>query len=155
MIKNEFMQKAIDVASENVKRNGGPFGAVVVKNNKIVSIGFNTVTISNDPTAHAEVNAIREACKTLNTFQLDDCELYSSCEPCPMCLSAIYWSGLKTVYFAGSRYDAENAGFDDSFIYDELNKKLEDRTVKVTQIMPNEGKEPFKVWNEFESKIRY
>lgn len=155
MSKNGFMQKAIDIASENVKNNGGPFGAVIVRYNQIVAIGFNTVTKSNDPTAHAEVNAIREACKTLNTFVLDNCELYSSCEPCPMCLSAIYWSGIKTVYFAGSRYDAEKAGFDDSFIYDELSKKLEEKTVKITQIMPTEGQKPFKIWNEFESKIRY
>lgn len=155
MNHNDFMKKAISIASENVGKYGGPFGAVIVKDNKIISTGFNTVTTTNDPTAHAEVNAIRNACKTLETFELDGCEIYSSCEPCPMCLSAIYWSGIKTVYFAGSRYDAEDAGFDDSFIYDELKRSSDEKTVKIQQILSEEGKEPFKVWNEFESKIRY
>ncbi|MEK7434111.1 MAG: nucleoside deaminase [Cyanobacteriota bacterium] len=158
MEKNEkdFMLQAIEVASDNVKKaGGGPFGAIIVKDGKIVAVAHNTVTTTNDPTAHAEVNAIREACKNLNTFQLDGCDIYSSCEPCPMCLSAIYWARLKNVYFAASRYDAEDAGFDDSFIYNELAKKVEDRTVKIQQILPEEGKEPFNVWAKFEQKINY
>ncbi|MFN8673343.1 MAG: nucleoside deaminase [Candidatus Sericytochromatia bacterium] len=158
MDKNQkaFMEQAIKVASDNVKNGiGGPFGAVIVRGNDIIATGYNTVTSSNDPTAHAEVNAIRNACKTLNTFQLDDCDIYSSCEPCPMCLSAIYWARLKNVYFAGSRYDAEDAGFDDSFIYNELAKAVDERTVKIEQILSEEGKDPFKVWAEYEQRIEY
>ena len=117
----EIMQRAIDLASESVKKGGGPFGAVVVKDGKVIAESANSVTPDNDPTAHAEVNAIRLACKKLGTFMLDGCEIYASCEPCPMCLGAIYWAHIKTIYYAGTRSDAAKAGFDDDFIYREIN----------------------------------
>ena len=130
------MQEAIDLAKQNLKlKNGGPFGAVVVKDGKIIGRGVNSVTSQNDPTAHAEVNAIREACAIINSFQLDDCEIYSSCEPCPMCLGAIYWARPKKFYYAATREDAAKAGFDDSEIYREIQLPIQSRKIPSEQLM--------------------
>jgi len=154
--KNKFMQVAIDLAKENLKlKNGGPFGAVIVKDNRIIGRGVNTVTTSNDPTAHAEINAIRDACEDLGSFQLDDCEIYSSCEPCPMCLGAIYWARPLKLYFAATRDDAEKAGFDDSKIYKEIELPTESRKLPTEQLMSNEAKRVFKTWVEMDHKIEY
>ena len=154
--KKEFMAEAIRLAKENLKTGkGGPFGAVVVRDGKIVGKGGNSVTSTNDPTAHAEINAIRDACKNLNTFQLDDCEIYTSCEPCPMCLGAIYWARPKKIYYASNKQDAANAGFDDSFIYDEINIPLNERKIPANQMMQQEAQEVFKEWIILESKIEY
>ncbi len=156
MTKEEFMQKAIDLASENVKSgNGGPFGAIIVKNGEIIATGVNNVTTYNDPTAHAEVTAIRNACKELNTFQLDDCEIYSSCEPCPMCLGAIYWARPKALYFAADKDDAAEVGFDDSFIYKEINLDYNSRSI-ATEIIKMETKtQPFIDWKNSEFSVEY
>ena len=154
--KEKFMQEAIKLAKENLKyKNGGPFGAVVVKDNKIIGRGLNTVTSKNDPTAHAEINAIREACLALDSFQLEDCEIYSSCEPCPMCLGAIYWARPKKIYFAANREDANGAGFDDSLIYKEIQLPYQDRIIETEQFMRSEAKEVFDKWIVLENKIDY
>jgi tRNA(Arg) A34 adenosine deaminase TadA len=151
-----FMREAIRLALQNVEtQGGGPFGAVIVKEEKIIAAAANHVTTANDPTAHAEVNAIREACKKLNTFDLSDCEIYASCEPCPMCLASIYWARISKIYCAGNRHDAKTAGFDDSFIYDELNKNPENRTIKIIELLHNEGLKPLQKWQECENKIEY
>ena len=125
--KNEFMREAIELSVKNIDNDGGPFGAVVVKDGEVVARGVNRVTASIDPTAHAEVSAIREAAKKLGTFDLSGCEIYSSCEPCPMCLGAIYWAHLDKLYYANTKLDAKNIGFDDSVIYDEIDLKPQDR----------------------------
>ncbi|MBR6178893.1 MAG: nucleoside deaminase [Bacteroidales bacterium] len=151
----EFMQRAIDLAAESVKKGGGPFGAVVVKDGKVIAESANSVTPDNDPTAHAEVNAIRLACKKLGTFMLDGCEIYASCEPCPMCLGAIYWAHIKTIYYAGTRSDAAKAGFDDDFIYREININPEKRSVPAFNFMPNEGAAVFKLWLDKEDRTNY
>jgi guanine deaminase len=152
----QFLQQAIDLASDNVSsQNGGPYGAVIVKNGEIIAASGNCVTLNCDPTAHAEVSAIRLACKKLNDFQLSNCILYSSCEPCPMCLGAIYWTRLKEVYFACNRQDAAKAGFDDSFIYDEILLHAEKRHIPMRQLnIANAGK-PFLDWNKQNNKIPY
>ena len=157
MNKNtKFMEEAIDLSLENMRSGkGGPFGAVVVKNGEIIARGFNQVTSANDPTAHAEVVAIREACKVLKSFQLDDCEIYTSCEPCPMCLGAIYWARPKKVYYANTKLDAANIGFDDAFIYKELELPLGDRKLKFEQMMNEQALEAFNEWNEKKDKIEY
>jgi len=156
MNPTEFMRIAIDLAEENVRTGkGGPFGAIVVKDGKIIAKGTNLVTDSCDPTAHAEVVAIRRACEALGTFQLTDCELYSSCEPCPMCLGAIYWARPAKVYFGAAHADAAKAGFDDSFIYKELALPVDDRTMPMQQLLPVEAWSPFKAWEEQEGKIEY
>ncbi|NVN95163.1 MAG: nucleoside deaminase [Bacteroidetes bacterium] len=150
------MAEAIKLAADNLLTgNGGPFGAVVVKDGKIVGRGSNSVTSTNDPTAHAEVNAIRDACRNLNTFQLDDCEIYTSCEPCPMCLGAIYWARPKKIYYACTKIDAANAGFDDSFIYEEINIPLSERSIPANQMMQTDALDVFKKWLEMENKIEY
>ncbi|MFZ4454624.1 MAG: nucleoside deaminase [Bacteroidales bacterium] len=151
----EFMKEAIKMASENVLKGGGPFGAVIVKDNKIIARTGNSVTQTNDPTAHAEVNAIREACKALNTFHLEGCSIYSSCEPCPMCLSAIYWARIDNVFFAASRDDAAEAGFDDSLIYNEIPKPYTERIIPFKIMPENERKHPFILWGQNTSKIKY
>ena len=127
MTKQELMQRAIDLATENVRNGGGPFGAVIVRDGKIVAEGVNRVTSQHDPTAHAEVQAIRQACQALNTFDLTGCDIYSSCEPCPMCLGAIYWAHLDHLFFAGTKNDAARVGFDDAFIYKELPLPIHER----------------------------
>ena len=153
--KNKFMLKAIDLSIKSAETIGGPFGCVIVKDNKIISEGSNKVTSTNDPTAHGEIVAIRDACLKLNTFNLSGCELYSSCEPCPMCLSAIYWSRIEKIFYANSRNDAKNIDFDDSFIYSEINKKIEDRKIKMTQMLRDEALKAFKIWDNKVDKIKY
>lgn len=156
IMNNKFMQRAIQIALENVKDvKGGPFGTVIVKNNKIIAEGTNQVTNNNDPTAHAEIIAIRNACNKLNDFNLSGCEIYTSCEPCPMCLSAIYWARISEIYFACAHTDASEAGFDDSFIYQELKKQFSDRHIPMTQLMEVEAKQIFDEWNKSENKILY
>ena len=149
------MRKAIELAVENVKNGGGPFGAVIVKNGEIVSTGVNRVTANNDPTAHAEVSAIRAACEKLGTFMLDGCEIYSSCEPCPMCLGAIYWAHIDRLYYGCNKSDAADAGFDDSFIYKELELDSSERRLKTEELLPDEAKAAFEAWKSNESKIEY
>ncbi|MDR0969481.1 MAG: nucleoside deaminase [Lentimicrobiaceae bacterium] len=154
--QNTFMKQAISLALNNIKeKQGGPFAAVVVKNGKIIGQGANKVTTKNDPTAHAEVEAIRDACKNLNSFQLDGCEIYSTCEPCPMCLGAIYWARPEKLYFACSREDAADAGFDDSYIYDQLNLNIAKRNLKTARILQNDAMKIFDSWKETENKISY
>lgn len=150
------MQMAIDLASENVKSgNGGPFGAVIVKDGEVIATGANNVTNFNDPTAHAEVTAIRNACKKLSSFQLDGCEIYSSCEPCPMCLGAIYWARPKALYFAADKHDAAEVGFDDSFIYEQIELDYNKRSL-LTTIMPlATKKQPFIDWTNSELSLEY
>ena len=147
--------RAIELSIESAKSKGGPFGCVIVKNNKIIAEGSNKVTMNNDPTAHGEIVAIREACKKLNTFNLSGCDLYSSCEPCPMCLSAIYWSRIENIFYANTRTDAKSIDFDDSFIYSEINKDLENRKIKMHQMHRDEALEAFKIWEKKEDKIKY
>tara|TARA_B100000579_G_C22487921_1_gene691043 strand:+ start:150 stop:614 length:465 start_codon:yes stop_codon:yes gene_type:complete len=154
-MKNEFMKIAIELSIESVNKNGGPFGSVVVKDNKIIAKGSNKVTFSNDPTAHGEIVAIREACKKLNNFNLSGCELYSTCEPCPMCLSAIYWARIDKVYYANTREDARKIDFDDSLIYSELDKKINERKISMTQMMRNEALKAFELWDKKTDKIKY
>ena len=154
--KEGFMREAIRLSIENMRAgNGGPFGAVVVKDGKIIARGFNQVTSSNDPTAHAEVVAIREACKVLNSFQLDDCEIYTSCEPCPMCLGAIYWARPSKMYYANTKKDAASIGFDDQFIYEELELTLDKRQLSAEQLLQDEAIVAFKEWEEKINKIVY
>jgi len=151
-----FLKRAIELAQENVKKGrGGPFGAVIVKDGKIIAEGTNLVTSSNDPTAHAEIVAIRNACKELGTFQLTDCEIYSSCEPCPMCLGAIYWARPKRLIFAATRQEAAQAGFDDEFIYQEVSKSIEQRHLPTQQLPIEERMKPFDEWNNTNNKIPY
>ena len=151
----DFMKRAIELSIQNIKNNGGPFGCIIVKENKIIAEGVNRVTFNNDPTAHAEIIAIRNACKKLNTFNLEKCELYTSCEPCPMCLSAIYWSHIDKIYYGNSRLDASKIGFDDDFIYNELNKDSSSRKIQMKQISQNEAKKAFLDWDKKIDKIEY
>lgn len=154
--EKKFMQIAIDLATENVnKNNGGPFGAIIVRNGEIIATGVNNVTKHNDPTAHAEITAIRNACENLNTYQLDDCEIYSSCEPCPMCLGAIYWARFKKIYFAASKSDAASIGFDDAFIYEEFNKPHSEKNIECKQIMHDEAMKSFTLWEKNIDKTPY
>jgi len=155
MEKTKWMTEAIELSKSNVLKGGGPFGAVIVKDNEIVGRGVNRVTANCDPTAHAEVSAIREASKNLGTFDLSDCEIFTSCEPCPMCLGAIYWARLKSIYYGNTKEDAAKIGFDDQFIYDELDRTIEDRSIQTKQIMPEEANEAFKLWDEKEDKVEY
>ncbi len=150
------MAEAILLSQNGVRNNeGGPFGCVIVKNDKIIGRGNNRVTSANDPTAHAEVVAIRDACKNLGTFQLEDCEVYSSCEPCPMCLGAIYWARPKLVYYANSREDAASIGFDDSMIYEELAIELGKRRIPIINLGREEALKVFKEWQNKSDKIKY
>jgi len=150
------MQEAIRLAMENVRSGrGGPFAAIIVKDGRAIATGANSVTSTNDPTAHAEVSAIRQACRVLNTFQLSGCEIYTSCEPCPMCLGAIYWARPDRVYFAATAADAADAGFDDSFIYGELKRNHSERRIPFEACMRESGLEPFRAWKEKNDRIRY
>ena len=153
--KKKFMVKAIELSIDSAKTIGGPFGSVIVKDSMIIAEGSNKVTFSNDPTAHGEIVAIREACKNLNTFDLSGCEIYTSCEPCPMCLSAIYWSRLDKIYYANTREDAKNIDFDDSFIYTEIPKKIDDRKIKMVQMLRDEALKAFEIWDKKVDKIKY
>jgi tRNA(Arg) A34 adenosine deaminase TadA len=151
-----FMARAIQLSLENVvSGQGGPFGAVIVRNNMIVAEGVNRVTSSNDPTAHAEVNAIREACSKLGVFALTDCDIYCSCEPCPMCLAAIYWAHLPRVYFANLASDASRIGFDDSFIYREMAEAASRRSLRMIPMMREQALEAFRAWERKPNKIMY
>lgn len=155
-MKEEFMQEAIRLSLETMRNNkGGPFGAVVVKDGIIIARGSNRVVSTNDPTAHAEVVAIREACSKLNSFQLEDCEIYTSCEPCPMCMAAIYWARPRIVYFGNSKEDAAEIGFDDSFIYEELVTPLLQRKIPMVRIQQDEALKAFREWAAKPDKIRY
>ena len=149
------MERAIELSIQSVKSGGGPFGSVIVKNNKIISEGMNRVTKSNDPTAHGEIVAIRNACKNLGDFSLKGCELYTSCEPCPLCLSAIYWSRVDKVYYANTRNDAQKIDFDDSFIYSEIMKKIEQRKIPMKQQLRDKALEAFRLWQRTEDKVKY
>jgi len=152
----KFMRIAILIAEQNVtKAIGGPFGAIIVKDGKVIAKSSNKVTLKKDPTAHAEVSAIRIACKKLDTFDLHGCVIYTSCEPCPMCLSAIYWAHLDEVYYANTKEDAANIGFDDQFIYNEIALPYKKRKLPFHQIMRNEAMNSFKLWDESEMKIQY
>ena len=151
--KQTFMREAISLFEEKMKAGfGGPFGAVIVRNNEIIARGYNKVLSSNDPTAHAEVDAIRKACQAVGNYQLADCELYTSCEPCPMCLGAIYWARLRKVYFGNTRQDAAAIGFDDNFIYEQINIPAEKRHIPMQQLLPHEAKTAFKIWQRMENK---
>ena len=154
-MKNQFMFRAIELSIESVKKGGGPFGSVIVKDKKIISEGFNQVTTTNDPTAHGEIVAIRNACKNLGDFSLKGCELYTSCEPCPLCLSAIYWSRIDKVYYANTRNDAQKIDFDDSFIYSEIMKKIEQRKIPMKQQLRDKALEAFRLWQRTENKVKY
>mgnify|MGYP000998229516 FL=1 len=155
MTKEEFMRKAIELSVNSVKKGGGPFGAVIVRNGEIIAEASNNVTVDNDPTAHAEVSAIRNACRKLGTFDLTGCEIYTSCEPCPMCLGAIYWAHLDKIYYANDRKDAAAIGFDDDFIYKEIEVKPQYRKKPSEILLHNEALEAFKLWNTKTDKIEY
>lgn len=155
MTKEELMRKAIELSRENVANGGGPFGAVIAKDGEIVATGVNRVTASCDPTAHAEVSAIRAAASKLGTFNLSGYEIYTSCEPCPMCLGAIYWARLDKMYYGNNKTDAKNIGFDDSFIYDELELKPENRKLPSEVLLHDEAIKAFEEWMEKEDKIEY
>ena len=149
------MREAIRLADESVEHGGGPFGAVIVKDDRIVAGAANSVTLDNDPTAHAEVNAIRQACKKLGTFDLKGCVIYTSCEPCPMCLGAIYWAGIDRIYYANTRDDAAAVDFADGFIYDELGKSLGERELPIIPLLRDEALHTFRRWQEKEDKTVY
>ena len=150
-----FMEEAIRLADESVKNGGGPFGAVIVKDGKIIAGSSNSVTLDNDPTAHAEVNTIREACRKLNTFDLSGCIIYSSCEPCPMCLGAIYWARISRIYYGNTRKEAADIGFVDNFIYEELDRPLDKRTLPIIRMAGDKAYRTFKLWNEKQDKVEY
>lgn len=155
MTKQELMQRAIDLAVENVRNGGGPFGAVIARGGEIVAEGVNRVTSQHDPTAHAEVQAIRKACSELNTFDLTGLDIYASCEPCPMCLGAIYWAHLDHLYFAGTKDDAARIGFDDAFIYKELPLPIHERKLPTEAMMNAEAQAPFVDWQGKDDKVEY
>lgn len=156
MNKLDFMKEAIRLSNENMQTNAGwPFGCVIVKDGKIIGRWRNKVTSTNDPTAHAEISAIRDACKNLNSFQLDDCEIYTSCEPCPMCLGAIYRARPKKIYYANTRQDAKNIWFDDEFIYEEFNKKLDERKIPIEELWRDEALKVFQEREKKQDKIEY
>ena len=150
-----FMTRAIELSLASVRSKGGPFGCVIVKNNEIIAEGSNKVTIINDPTAHAEIVTIRKACKALNNFNLEGTEMYTSCEPCPMCLSAIYWSHIDKIYYGNTRLDAAKIGFDDNYIYNELSKKKSQRKIPMQQINQENAIKVFKEWELKPDKTKY
>ena len=155
-VHERFLRRALELAKDNATSGrGGPFGAVVARGEETVATGVNLVTASLDPTAHAEVNAIREACRKLGTFTLQDCTLYSSCEPCPMCLSAIYWARLGALYFAGTRQDAARAGFDDSLLYEQIALPMFERRLRTVQLLEADGAAPFEAWLRHPGRISY
>jgi len=152
----KFMKKAIRLSIQNVEKGtGGPFGAVIVKDGKVIARGANSVTTTNDPTAHAEVVAIRKACKALKTYQLIGCEIYTSCEPCPMCLAAIYWARPDKIFFANSKEDAAAIGFDDKLIYEEIARPISERKIFIQQLLRDEALEAFRKWETSPFKIEY
>lgn len=149
------MRKAIGLSIENIANGGGPFGAVIARDGEIIATGVNRVTSEHDPTSHAEVNAIRNACRKLNTYDLSGCEIYTSCQPCPMCLGAIYWAHIDKIYYGNTKTDAKEIGFDDSFIYDELALPDNLRRLPAEIMLSDEAIRAFRLWDESESKIRY
>ena len=149
------MKRAIELSIESINSGGGPFGSVIVKNDKIISEGSNKVTSSNDPTAHGEIVAIREACRKVNNFNLKGLELYSTCEPCPMCLSAIYWARIDKIYYANTRKDAKKIDFDDSLIYSEFKKNIDKRKIPMIQMMRDEALKAFELWDKKKDKVKY
>ena len=149
------MKRAIELSVESVNNGGGPFGSVIVKDNKIIAEGSNKVTITNDPTAHGEIVSIREACKKLNNFNLKGCELYSTCEPCPMCWAAIFWSRIDKIYYANTREDARKIDFDDSLIYSEFQKNIDKRKIPMIQMMRDEALKTFELWDKKKDKVKY
>jgi guanine deaminase len=151
----DFLKRAVEIAGNGIKNGGGPFGAIITRNDKIVSEAYNKVVLTSDPTAHAEVNVIRQAASDLKTHDLSDCTLYTSCEPCPMCLGAIYWAGIKKVVYACDRTDAEEAGFSDKLIYEEIALDPGNRKITFLRLNDTGGKEVFRKWDEQEDKIRY
>lgn len=155
MTNKELMRRAIELSKQSVRNGGGPFGAVIARNGEIIAEGSNCVTIDCDPTAHAEVSTIRKACKTLKTFDLSGCEIFTSCEPCPMCFGAIYWAHLDKIYMGNDRKDAAKIGFDDDFIYEEIALKPEDRKKPSEILLRDEALEAFKMWDEKEDKTEY
>jgi guanine deaminase len=155
MTDKDFLARAVKLAEDGIEKGGGPFGAVIVRDGEIISEATNIVVYSSDPTAHAEIVAIRLAAKYLCTYDLSDCTLYASCEPCPMCLGAIYWSGIKRVCFAADRKDAEAAGFNDKLIYDEICLSPEKRLIQFHRMTDVDGVEVFRIWSRFENKIPY
>ena len=155
MTHEELMREAIALAEESVRQGGGPFGAVVARGGEIISHGSNSVALHSDPTAHAEIIAIRHACAAEGTFQLDGCDLYSSCEPCPMCLSAAYWAGIHTIYYGADRRDAAAAGFDDSFIYGQIAIAPALRKIPSVNVLPDEALAPFALWTATPEKVKY
>jgi guanine deaminase len=155
MGKEDFMREAIRLSVKNVYEGGGPFGAVIVKREAIIARGVNRVVPDIDPTAHAEINAIREACRKLGVFDLTGCEIYSSCEPCPMCLSAIYWAHLDRLYFANARLDAKLIGFDDSMIYEEVSRPIMERILPTETFLRDEALQAFRAWSAKPDKMHY
>lgn len=152
----QFMRRAIELAQQGIDNNdGGPFGAIVVRNGEIIGEGNNRVTSTNDPTAHAEVVAIRNACENLGTFQLDDCTIYTSCEPCPMCLGAIYWARPAQIFYACNKTDAAKVGFDDQFIYEEIERPISERHIKTVSLLREEGLKVFENWANKLDKTEY
>ncbi len=149
------MRKAIELSIENIANGGGPFGAVIARDGEIIATGVNRVTSEHDPTSHAEVNAIRNACRKLNTFDLAGCEIYTSCQPCPMCLGAIYWAHIDKIYYGNTKTDAKEIGFDDSFIYDELVLPDSLRRLPAESMLSDEAIRAFRLWDESDSKIKY
>jgi tRNA(Arg) A34 adenosine deaminase TadA len=151
----QFMREAIRLANQSVERGGGPFGAVIVKDGEIIAGSSNSVTIDNDPTAHAEVNTIREACRKLRTFDLSGCTIYTSCEPCPMCLGAIYWARIGKIFYGNTRKDARDIQFADDFIYEELERPMDKRTVPIVPLLRDEALHTFRLWTEKADKTEY
>lgn len=155
MTKEDLMRRAIQLSDDNVDNGGGPFGAIIVKDGEVIATGVNRVTANHDPTAHAEVSAIRCACQKLGTYDLSGCEIYTSCEPCPMCLGAIYWAHIDKIYYGNNKVDAKKIGFDDSFIYDEMLLPREKRSVPMVNLLPDEAIRTFEAWRNKEDKIEY
>ena len=155
MTKQELMRRAIALSEDSVRKGGGPFGAVIARDGEVIAEASNSVTLDHDPTAHAEVNAIRKATRLLGTFSLEGCEIYTSCEPCPMCLGAIYWAHLDRIYYANDRKDAARIGFDDDFIYREIALKPQDRNMQMEILLPAEARKAFEMWAQSTTKTKY
>lgn len=151
----EYMKLAAKLSYDNIDNGGGPFGAVIVDGDKVISTGVNTVTLDNDPTAHAEVNAIRAACKSTGTFKLKGCTVYSSCEPCPMCLSALYWAGVRKIYFGNTKEDAANIDFSDKFIYEEIDRQPEERMIPCVHVANTDTIKAFEKWANSDTVVKY